>query len=120
MTLALKPGWNAATAILTGIALLVEWPLALGVAAYAIWGDRLTGTPRHDTRPMAALGRWLTGRATPKQAPDSAAEAWHAAETTRINAELAAFAAEKAATARAEEQARFDAFLENRATPTAP
>lgn len=116
MTLALKPGWNAATVTLTGLALLIEWPLALGVAAYAMWGDRLTGAPRHDTRPLASASSWFTGRdAQPEAAPKSAAEAWRAAEIARVDAEFSAYTDAEATKQRAEEQARFEEFMANRA-----
>lgn len=116
MTLALKPGWNAATITLTGFALLIEWPLALGVAAYAMWGDRLTGAARHDTRPLASAGNWFTGREIqPAGTSDTAAEAWRATEIVRVDAELAAHTDAQAAARRSEEQAQVEKFMANRA-----
>lgn len=121
MSIAIKPSWNPTTIALTALALVIEWPLALPVAAYAIWGDRLVGPQGNFTDLLAKAGPWLNGSAKAQTSTSPAADAWRSErlkdlekQRQEIDAELAAFRHNQAERAKAQDQAAFDQFQASR------
>ena len=123
MTFPIKPSWNPATVTLTGLALLIEWPLALPIAAYAIWGDRLTGANNPLTQAAAATRSWFAGSPMPAAAATGPAHAYHAermadldAQRQKLHADIEAFRAAQSERQRQEEREAFERFLNERSS----
>lgn len=121
MSIAIKPSWNPATIALTGLALVIEWPLALPIAAYAIWGDRLVSPEGSVTDIFAKAGSWFSGAKKPPESSSTAADAWRRErfsdlerQRREIDAELATFLHTREEHAKAQDQAAFDRFQASR------
>lgn len=126
MTIAIKPTWNPTTVTLTGLALLIEWPLALPVAAYAIWGNKLVGPDGTLSRGAESARSWFTSAARTPPAPTTASatnaiEAYRAermasldADRSKIDAEIDAFLALRSERQLSEEKEAFERFLAGR------
>lgn len=83
MNFAIKPEWNAATATLTGLGLVIAWPLGLGMAAYATWGHKLKG--KAATEVADSTKAFFAA----KEPADTASQSWKDAEFARLDAERA-------------------------------
>lgn len=121
MSFAIKPNWNPATVTLTGLALLVEWPLALPVAAYAVWGGKLVGPDGSLKQGVEAVRSWFAESTAKTPAASTAAEAYRAerlatleAERAKIEADVEAFGAAVAERQRAAEKEAFERFMAER------
>lgn len=121
MTFPIKPSWNPATVTLTGLALLIEWPLALPIAAYAIWGDKLTGAKTSLAQAAGATRTWFASSQEPASAVAGPAEAYYTermqdleAERKKLDADVYAFRAAQSEQQRQDESAAFERFLAER------
>lgn len=115
MALAIKPNWNPTTVTLAAVTALVSWPLALPVAAYAIWGERLAG-PEGSLETAKETARDWFSRKAPNRAHHAAAypaaQAYRTERFDELDAQRRAVDAEVEAFAAAEDAKRFKAERE--------
>lgn|SRR5215217_6944759 len=117
MNFAIKPEWNAATATLTGLGLVIAWPLGLGMAAYATWGHKLKG--KAATEVVDSTKAFFAA----KEPADTASQSWKDAEFARLDAERARVVADVTAFEESQANERlesdrqaFERYMSNRAS----